>query len=553
MKRSPSGNQLSPNHEQDSSDLLVGDAGIDSIQQLLEKGSTERRERKQPSGNPGVATFTGRIDRSGSNAGQPGGEVPKPQKPASAGMTSGGSEINPPGGFFSMPPSLADKEPSQSPFFEDHPARRQSISNGHIGKAASSREPQRPPPATRNSDSTDQSGHTEKKLQHPTNSSATNATGSGLPNPNRAPVGQPQGQVNEVNYRHRPGGESIDAATSFSSSKDKDKKPGNTLRPADRIAQEKRDRLQSGLKQPKPQSVGKGPMPGLARSEGSESRKNEPHLELDEQGEQQLIRDFSGIVRLGNLGSSSGNGTATGGVGTGSGTGTGSKGQSSNQNDNRAQQQSAAGARDTTRSSVLNFVEDQANTENMSDPNAPTPSQAASLSDYASTGISVPDTPPPRPVSDARRPSAQQDRPDSRNQTESSESSFSNRDSSEMASASGREEEEDSANESDEEEPIVTFRFEHSQNTDGHHVVVGREGILRRCEDEPITTPGAVQGFGVLMVLEEDYETGDLIVRQVSEVSRQILPGVVLIFRTQPNCSVSRQNTSSASLASPEY
>ena len=91
------------------------------------------------------------------------------------------------------------------------------------------------------------------------------------------------------------------------------------------------------------------------------------------------------------------------------------------------------------------------------------------------------------------------------------------RDSSEAATGSALDK---ADSEADDDEPIVTFRFEHSQNEDGHHVVVGREGILRSCEDEPITTPGAVQGFGVLMVLEEDYDTGDLVVRQVSEVSR---------------------------------
>ena len=35
---------------------------------------------------------------------------------------------------------------------------------------------------------------------------------------------------------------------------------------------------------------------------------------------------------------------------------------------------------------------------------------------------------------------------------------------------------------------------------------------------QPIRTPGAVQGFGVLIALEEDEETGNLVVRQVSEV-----------------------------------
>ena len=35
---------------------------------------------------------------------------------------------------------------------------------------------------------------------------------------------------------------------------------------------------------------------------------------------------------------------------------------------------------------------------------------------------------------------------------------------------------------------------------------------------QPIHAPGAVQGFGVLIAVEEDDETGNPIVRQVSEV-----------------------------------
>ncbi|KAG8724687.1 Light-sensor Protein kinase [Ceratobasidium sp. 395] len=55
-------------------------------------------------------------------------------------------------------------------------------------------------------------------------------------------------------------------------------------------------------------------------------------------------------------------------------------------------------------------------------------------------------------------------------------------------------------------------------------VVVGREGQLARCEDEPIRVPGAVHGFDVLIALEEeDYETGNLVVRQVSENTSEIL------------------------------
>ena len=75
--------------------------------------------------------------------------------------------------------------------------------------------------------------------------------------------------------------------------------------------------------------------------------------------------------------------------------------------------------------------------------------------------------------------------------------------------------------------PIVTMRFEHRQDENGHHVLIGREGELTRCEDEPIRVPGAVQGFGVLMVLHDDRITGKLPVRQVSEVSlffKQIKP-----------------------------
>lgn len=68
-------------------------------------------------------------------------------------------------------------------------------------------------------------------------------------------------------------------------------------------------------------------------------------------------------------------------------------------------------------------------------------------------------------------------------------------------------------------EPAVTFRFQHVEREDGHHIVTGREGNLVRCEDEPITIPGAIQSFGVLIVLEWDYDTDKFIVRQVSEVS----------------------------------
>lgn len=68
--------------------------------------------------------------------------------------------------------------------------------------------------------------------------------------------------------------------------------------------------------------------------------------------------------------------------------------------------------------------------------------------------------------------------------------------------------------------PVITMRFEHKEDEDGHHVMIGREGKLTKCEDEPIRIPGAVQGFGVLMVVHDEPESGQLKIRQVSEVCR---------------------------------
>ncbi|KAJ7695709.1 phytochrome-like protein [Mycena rosella] len=68
---------------------------------------------------------------------------------------------------------------------------------------------------------------------------------------------------------------------------------------------------------------------------------------------------------------------------------------------------------------------------------------------------------------------------------------------------------------------FLTVRFEHVQDEHGHHIIVGREGKLSRCEDEPIRAPGAVQGFGVLIVVDELEDA--LVVRQVSENAEEIL------------------------------
>ncbi|KAJ3715391.1 phytochrome-like protein [Lentinula raphanica] len=73
----------------------------------------------------------------------------------------------------------------------------------------------------------------------------------------------------------------------------------------------------------------------------------------------------------------------------------------------------------------------------------------------------------------------------------------------------------------DSDAPRVSVRFQHMRDEHGNHVITGREGKLTRCEDEPIRTPGAVQGFGVLIVVEEVEDA--LVVRQVSENSTELL------------------------------
>ncbi|KAF2755729.1 hypothetical protein EJ05DRAFT_113435 [Pseudovirgaria hyperparasitica] len=71
---------------------------------------------------------------------------------------------------------------------------------------------------------------------------------------------------------------------------------------------------------------------------------------------------------------------------------------------------------------------------------------------------------------------------------------------------------------------LVTARFKHVVTDGGHAIVTGRDGeTLQRCEDEPIQIPGAIQGFGLLIALQEDPGTGNLLVRIVSENSKRIL------------------------------
>lgn len=70
---------------------------------------------------------------------------------------------------------------------------------------------------------------------------------------------------------------------------------------------------------------------------------------------------------------------------------------------------------------------------------------------------------------------------------------------------------------------IFTPRFKHVITEEGHAVITGRDGeTLRRCEDEPIRIPGAVQSFGLLIALQEEDDC-KFRVRVVSENSKQII------------------------------
>ena len=70
----------------------------------------------------------------------------------------------------------------------------------------------------------------------------------------------------------------------------------------------------------------------------------------------------------------------------------------------------------------------------------------------------------------------------------------------------------------------ITVKYKHVVTAEGHAVITGSDGEeSQRCEDEPIHIPGAVQGFGLLIALEEEGEEGFLQVRVVSENSYRMI------------------------------
>jgi light-regulated signal transduction histidine kinase (bacteriophytochrome)/CheY-like chemotaxis protein len=67
-----------------------------------------------------------------------------------------------------------------------------------------------------------------------------------------------------------------------------------------------------------------------------------------------------------------------------------------------------------------------------------------------------------------------------------------------------------------------TFRFKHVITDEGHAVITGRDGTMQRCEDEPIHAPGAIQAFGLMVVIQQEPD-GRFLVRYVSENSKRII------------------------------
>lgn len=389
-------------------------------------------------------------------------------------------------GFFSVP-LQSSSESSESPFFND--ARRASdpasspelVHDNKETDASSDRSSKRPDASRGDSDNT----------VHGIHNPSAEASGSGLPDKARQPVGQPQRPAQSTNYQDRPGQTTGDQQSYHE----------RTANPPPRQSQPTSQSPE--LKAPQPRRPANN---STSSASSTQQRSQNTHIETDEEGQQAVVADYSGIVRLdaGSHPSSLGTGdSGTGGSrdrGKGSGTGSIPSGPT---NARLAHQQRSSKV-NNTRDSVRDFVNSQAQTTNLLDPNAPTPSPTPhdeSALDDSESGSNDAAAEPEREWAD------------------SSENSMSVRESSEVATAASR----DDKSDSEAEEPIVTFRFEHVATDDGHHVVVGREGMLQRCEDEPITTPGAVQGFGVLLVLEDDYDTGRLSVRQVSENATELL------------------------------
>ncbi|GJC81262.1 cyanobacterial phytochrome B [Colletotrichum liriopes] len=69
---------------------------------------------------------------------------------------------------------------------------------------------------------------------------------------------------------------------------------------------------------------------------------------------------------------------------------------------------------------------------------------------------------------------------------------------------------------------LLTTRFKYVMTDEGHHMITGTDGVLQRCEDEPIHTPGSIQGFGALVAVREE-DDGRFSVRYASENTGKLM------------------------------
>ncbi|WRT63488.1 uncharacterized protein IL334_000393 [Kwoniella shivajii] len=488
--------QDSVDYEDDS------DAGINTIAQMLQQQDQGHKHTARENGK-GSATFSGKAgERTASGKNQ-----------ASTPTSSFGATYN----F----PDLSTP----------HSERSNAVSRRQSAEDKEETNVERPHLATDNSSGTvKRANGSFKNIENP----SAEASGSGLPQKDKAPVGQPQEAPTSINFRDYPAEQgNAGETTNFSSAG----KGESSRRPRRSSAAPNQDG--PALIQPEPRPATAGAVGDILAHRGTSNLGgSKTSLELDDSGVRSLLNDFSGIVRLGEAGSlGSTGGTRADLDGTGEGSGTGTKSSRAKVGDGSASADGGPGGRTTAvrlaqqqrqqrgsaRDTVRDFVNQQAHTVNMPDPNAPIPSPSPHDDGKGSPKLGIETLGPGDGLGISTKPTPAEAIQWEEDKDEAAKASAPA--SSKQATASGDEKEDLDAVTSDagSEPPIVTFRFEHVSTNDGHHVVVGREGKLRNCEDEPITTPGAVQGFGVLLVLEEDYDTGVLTVRQVSENATELL------------------------------
>ncbi|TIB62597.1 hypothetical protein E3P77_03818 [Wallemia ichthyophaga] len=69
----------------------------------------------------------------------------------------------------------------------------------------------------------------------------------------------------------------------------------------------------------------------------------------------------------------------------------------------------------------------------------------------------------------------------------------------------------------DEETPLpTTRRFQYYEENGEFYLITHHNSKMKKCEDEPISRPGAIQPFGAMVVLQND-DNGNSVVRQASE------------------------------------